>query len=174
MNRRALLRSVPIAVAVGAAGCSGRLRPEVRTESGMGLIHPASEQHLDGGLQPGGSDQQFATAIRDEAPEWVGSDADESLADRLTSDYETGDAFHLIVQLRSSPETPRRLWPITGTSLRWASWSTLQIVVTNEPWEIYDEAERERLQAADELIFTSLWTVTPILDELPDTVRITQ
>ena len=93
----------------------------VRIDQGMGMVHPVSEQHLDKSLQPSESEQQFATAIPDEAPEWVRPDANQSLADRLTGRHETDDAFHLIVQLRSSPETPRRLWPITGTTLRWAS-----------------------------------------------------
>lgn len=174
MRRRALLRSLPAAALAGVAGCAGIGRPSVRMDSGRATLHPAGDLYVANGLQPDGDSRLFVTAVPDDAAGWVGPDADDSLAEPLRTTG--GDRFHVVVQLRSSPEAPISLWPDPGSSFEWATRSTLRARVDVEPWgsldRIDDEAERERLRSADELVFTAVWTLVPGLDSLPEDVEL--
>lgn len=172
MHRRTHLRSVPVFGVVGVAGCStlgASPRPELEIEHDTGTLHPASEQFVTDGLEPGGRAQVHVTATADEAPATVGSDASQSIASTLGNP--NLDAFHVVAQIRSSPEAPMQLWPVTGDPLRWPDPWTLRATVRVEPWGslelIDDEDRREELRLADDLVFTSVWTLSPDVDELP-------
>lgn len=173
MRRRALLRTAPVALLSGVAGCSAPGTPDVEMSQGTARLHPATERYVASGLQPDGEQPLFVAAVPDEAPDRVGADAPDSIAQTLR--YEGGDQFHVVVQLRSTPDAPMALWPTIGSPIEWANSSTLRVTVDVEPWgaldRIDDDADRERLATADELVWTAVWSLTPAIETLPDTVE---
>lgn len=175
MRRRDLLRGVPATALAGTAGCLGTGRPAVRMDSGSGTLHPATELYVANGLQPDGDDGVFVEATADESPELVGPDAEGTLADTLRHPH-VDDRFHVVVQLRSTPDGPMELWPASGGAFDWPDRTTLRATVEVRPWgsfdRIDDEVQRERLRAADELVFTAVWSLVPALDELPPEVAL--
>jgi hypothetical protein len=171
MHRRSLLGSTALLLGSGLAGCT-RLdaRPEVRIDSGHSVLHPAEEQRIAGGLQPGGDEHQFTAVVPDEAPGLIGPDAGRSTANALRRAGD--DQFHVVAQLRSTPDEPLQLRPESGAAFEWRDRSTLHMDARVEPWgsfdRIDDEDLRERLRSADELVSTSVWNLTPAPDELPE------
>ena len=165
MQRRSLIGTTALALGVGLAGCS-RLgtRPEVRMGSGSGTLHPADERYIANGLQPDGDDRVFSAIAPDEAPELVGPDAENPIADRLRNSG-VDDQFHVIVQLRSTPNAPMSLWPIAGSAFEWHGRSTLHVDVEVQPWgsDRIDEEHR----SAKELVYMGVWDLTPAPDDLP-------
>lgn len=174
MRRRALLTALPAMVLVSSAGCTALSRPELRMDAGRAVLHPASEIYIANGLQADGDDRLFVKAVPDSAPDIVGPDADTAIDDVLRNPGL--DQFHIVVQLRSTPEGPMELWPAPGNRFEWADRSTLRVRVDVEPWgsldRIEDEGRRTKLQSADELVYTGVWTVTPALDDLPSNVEL--
>lgn len=170
MRRRSLLATLPAAVALG--GCSAVTSftgPDLRAESGSGHLRPAEERQIAHGLQPDGGDQVYATVAPDEAPDLVTDDTDDHLVDTLSNDG--GDVFTLVMQLRSTPESPMSLMLEPAGEVR-IDGNTLHAEVTVEPWgsldRIDDRDTRESLQSADELVFTSVWNLTPEPRRLPE------
>ena len=174
LSRRKYIAGLGMGILSGAAGCLGNGRPQVRLDSGSATLHAASERYIANGLQPNGDNHVFVTATGDESPELIGSAAKGTLADKLRNPG--SDQFHIVIQLRSSPDGPMELWPSPGRAFEWPDQSTLRATVIVEPWgpfeRIDDETERERIRRADELIFTAVWSLTPGLDELPDDVQL--
>lgn len=144
---------------------------------GSGALHTAAERYVQNGLQPDGDDRLLVVPPPDESPDTVGPDASSSssLADTLRNPG--SDQFHVVVQLRSTPEAPMEIWAVTGqNAFEWAAEDTLRGTVEVRPWggfdRIDDPAERERLASATELVFTGVWTLEPELDTLPETVEL--
>jgi hypothetical protein len=140
-------------------------------ERGFGTIHPADELHIAHGLQSGGTSRVFTNVVPDEAPEWVGPAAEDTIADRLGG-RGTENQFHAIVQLRSTLNAPMRLQPTAGSAFDWRGRSTLRMYAEVHPWgsldRIDDEERRESLRSAEELVYTSLWDLAPVPDDLPE------
>lgn len=176
MRRRELIRTVPAigtAGLVGLAGCAASLRPAVRTDAGFATIHPGSEIVIADGLTPGGSDELFVTAATDEAPELLGPDADTTVRDLLGNPGI--DQFHVVYQTRARSGLPVRIWPESGSAFDWPSYSALRVTVTVDPWgslPSMDEDQRTRLEAADELVVTGIWSLEPRVDPVPDEVEL--
>lgn len=177
MRRRTLLRSVPALAVVGTAGCSAlgaSARPELDMKTGSGVLLPATDSVLADGLDPGGTDRVFVTATADEAPDVVGPDAPDGIESTLRN--RNLDAFHVVVQLRSSPAGPTSLWPARRDPFDWPERWRLRATVSVEPWgsidRIDDEDLRETLRSAEELVFTGVWTLSPAVDDLPETVEL--
>lgn len=143
-------------------------------DSGSATLHPATELFIANGLQPDGDDRVFVRATADESPELLGPAAEGQIADTLRNPGT--DQFHIVVQLRSTPDGPMELWPTTGGAFDWTDESTLRATVDVRPWgqldRIDDEGEREQLHNADELVFTAVWSLTPAVDELPEEVQL--
>lgn len=143
-------------------------------ESGVGVLHPADELHVANGLQPHGDDRVFATVAPDEAPELVGPDANYSIAEALERSA-AADQFHAVVQLRSTPEAPMSIRPVGGSGFEWRE-ETLHVTVDVEPWgsldRIDDDDRREALRSADELVYTSVWDLSPTPDDLPENLTL--
>lgn len=174
MRRRELLRAVPAAALAGAAGCTAAGRPSVRMESGSAVLHPADERYVANGLQPDGRDRLYVAATADAAPDRVGPDAEGTVADTLRNPGL--DQFHVVLQLRSTPDGPLELWPVASSAFEWPDPSTLRATVVVEPWgsldRIDDAARRDALRSADELVFTAVWSLAPAVDSLPDEVEL--
>lgn len=176
MHRRALLRSLPGALLIGSAGCLSLGTPEVRMDSGVGVLHPTSELYIANGLQPDGKNRLFVTAEAASAPDRIGPDLppSHSIANRLRTPESGG--FYIITQLRSTPAGPISLSPAAGSSFEWKNRSTLRADVVVEPWgsldRISDEELRERLATAEELVYTSVWRLVPGVQEVPDEVEL--
>lgn len=174
MSCRTYMTALGTGVLSATAGCTETGRAEVRMDSGSSTLHPATELYIANGLQPKGDDHIFATATGDASPEMVGPAAEGTIADKLRNP--DSNQFHVIVQLRSTPDGPMELWPVGGSAFDWTDQSTLRAIVEVEPWgsfdRIDDEAERERLLTADELIFTTGWSLSPALDEPPHDVQL--
>lgn len=173
MRRRALLTSLPAIALVGTAGCTALSRPELEMESGRAVLHPASEIQIANGLQAHGDDRLFVKAVPDTAPDIVGPDVDPEIGDLLRNPGI--DQFHIVVQLRSTPDGPIELWPAPGNRFEWVDRSTLRVAVEVQPWgsldRIDDEAQRQELQTAEELVYTGVWSLSPSLDDLPSRVE---
>ena len=172
MRRRSLLATLPAAVAV--SGCStvtSLTAPDIRSESGSGHLRPADERQIAHGLQPDGRDQVYATVAPDEARDLVTDDTVDHLVDTLSNDG--GDVFTLVMQLRSTPESPMSLMLEPGGEVQ-IDGNTLHADVTVEAWgpldRIDDRDTRESLQSADELVYTSVWNLSPDRRSLPDRV----
>ena len=177
MRRRALLRSVSVLGVVGVAGCSAfgaSARPELEMKHGSGTLHPASEQFVTNGLEPGGHARVHVTATADEAPDVLEPDASQSIASTLRNS--NPDSFHVVAQIRSSPAAPMDLWPVTSDPFGWPDRWTLRATVRVEPWisleQMDDEDRREELRSADDLVFTSVWTLSPDVEELPKEIEL--
>jgi len=82
----------------------------------------------------------------------------------------------VVLQLRSDPTAPTAIAPAIGGGLGWADRDTLRAHVAVEPWgpldRVDDEERRERLRSADELVYTTVWAVTPGVDDPPETVEL--
>ena len=177
MRRRALLRaagSAAVGGTVALAGCTALGRPELFAGDASGTLHPASEEYVAGGLEPGGDTRVFATAAPDSAPDLVGADADYSFADTLRNPG-LDDAFHVVAELRSTPDEPRSFDIGETDQFSWRDRSTVRARLATEPWGSLDDIDPERrrreLQGADELVFSVVWSVTPQADPLPETVE---
>lgn len=174
MRRRTLLRTAPLAALSGIAGCSSLGNPDVDTKRGRAQLHPAPDRYLANGLQPDADHRLFVTAVPDEAPDRVGPDANDAIADVLRNPGT--DQFHVLVQLRSTPDAPMELWPAVGDPFEWTGQSTLRVTVDVEPWgsldRIDDDAQRERLATANELVWTAVWTLAPAIGNPPDDVEL--
>jgi hypothetical protein len=172
MRRRSLLTTLPaVATLGGCSTLSSLTTPEIRAESGSGHLRPADELQIAHGLQPDGDDHVYATVAPDEAPDLVTDDTDDHLVDTLSNDG--GDVFTLVMQLRSTPDAPMSLMLTPGGDVR-IDGRTLHAAVTVESWgpldRIDDRATRESLQSADELVYTSVWNLTPEPRSLPQQV----
>jgi hypothetical protein len=177
MRRRALLRaagSAAVGGTVALAGCTAFDRPELSAGDATGVLHPADEEHVPGGLNPGGDDRLFATAAPDSAPDLVGADADYSFADTLRNPG-LEDAFHVVAQVRSTPDEPRSFDIGETDQFSWADRSTIRARLATEPWmpleEVDPEQRRRELREADDLVFSAVWSVEPGVDPLPETVE---
>lgn len=162
MQRRRVLAGA--AALVGLTGCLGDSRPELSLHTGVGRLHPASERYLTDGLEPGGVRSEYAAAVPDATPEAVASAAPDSLAERLRGDREAAQ-FHVLTELRSTPTEPLRFG--TGQAVGWAD-GALRFTTNVTPVEKLEG----RLAAADELVYTAVWSVRPGLEELPDEVEL--
>ena len=174
MRRRALLRSIPTVAIAGIAGCTAFGRPELQMQSGRAVLHPAAEINIKNGLLPDGDDRVFVTATADSSPDLLGPDVDQEIEDLLANSGM--DQFHIVVQLRSSPEGPIEIWPAAGHRFEWVDRSTLRVWVEVDSWgsldRIDDAERREALQSADELVYTAVWSLSPALDQLPAEVEL--
>lgn len=177
MRRRSLLRvagTAAVGGTVALAGCAALTRPDLRAEFSVGVLHPADEQYVVGGLRPGGDARVFATAAADSAPERVGADAGGPVADTLRNPG-IEDKFHVVVQLRSTPAAPRGLAFSTTERFSWQDRSTLRVRLVPEPWgslaDVEPDDSRRALRSADELVYTVVWSVVPAVDPLPETVE---
>jgi hypothetical protein len=177
MHRRALLRAAGTAAVGGTvalAGCTALGRPELSAGSASGVLHPADEEYVAGGLDPGGDDRLFATAAADSAPDLVGADADYTFADTLRNPG-LEDAFHVVAQVRSTPDEPRSFDIGETDQFSWQDRSTIRARLATEPWmpleEVDPERRRRELREADELVFSAVWSVKPKVDPLPETVE---
>ena len=178
MRRRALLRaagSAAVGGTVALAGCTALGRPELSTGFASGTLHPASEEYVAGGLEPSGDDRLFATAAADSAPELVGADAEGSVGvAAMLRNPSPEDPFHLVAQVRSTPAEPRGI-SLVSAAFSWQDRSTLRARLTTEPWgsldDIDPEQRRRELQEADELVYSAVWSVTPQVNPLPETVE---
>jgi hypothetical protein len=169
-SRRDLLATAGAGSLAALAGCSNPLRPEIRLAGGFGTIHPGSDIVIANGLVPGSGDV-YATVVPDEAPDRVGPDAATEVVDRL-SNASTEDIFHLVVQVRSLPAAPisLRVWDVELRNRR-----TLRAEVGVDSWDVLDNvegAERERLESAESLVYTTIWSVTPSVSPLPEDVEL--
>jgi len=164
MQRRSLLHTAALSLSIGIAGCAKLSQPKVRMESGSGTLHPTTDRVIADGLQPDGEDRLYATIVPDEAPDKIGPDADDSIVDVLQNPG-AEEQFHGIVQLRSAPDNPKEVWPVTGSAFEWRNRSTLQAEVDIDSWG----AERldEELRSAQELVYTGIWNLQPRPEELP-------
>ncbi|WP_255195859.1 hypothetical protein [Halorarius litoreus] len=172
MRRRSLLATLPAAAALG--GCSSLsslTAPDLRPESGSGVLQPADELQIAHGLQPDGDDGVYAIVAPDEARDLVTEDTDDHLVDTLSNDG--GDVFTLVLQMRSTPDAPISLMLEPGGDVR-VERNTLHADVVVEPWGSLDRIDhretRESLRSADELVYTSVWNLTPELRSLPEQV----
>jgi hypothetical protein len=177
MRRRSLLRSAGVAAVGGTvalAGCTALTRPDLSTDSATGVLHSADDVYVVDGLQPGGDRRVFATAAPDSAPALVGADADGGFGDTLRNPG-LEDAFHVVAQVRSTPDEPRGIALSVGDLFSWQDRSTLRVRLATEPWGPLDDVDPERrrreLETADELVYSVVWTVTPAVDPLPETVE---
>lgn len=174
VGRRTYLAALGTGVLTGVAGCTGTGRPEVRLDSGSATLHPATELYIANGLQPNGENRVFVRATPDESPELIGPAAEGQIADTLRNPG--SNQFHIVVQLRSTPDSPMELWPASGGAFDWPGPKTLRSTVEVRPWgqldRIDDDTDRERLRTADEVVFTAIWSMTPSVDELPDEVQL--
>jgi hypothetical protein len=177
MRRRSLLRAAGIAAVGGTtalSGCTALARPDLGTDFGIGVLHPADEEFVTGGLRAGGDSRVFATAVPDSAPERVGADADAGLGDVLRNPASEAQ-FHVVAQLRSTPADPRGIALGAFERFSWRDWSTLRVRLATEPWgslaDIDPESRRRELQSADELLYTVVWSVVPAVDPIPETVE---
>jgi hypothetical protein len=156
------------------AGCSSRGNTDVEMDRGRARLHPATDRYVANGLQPNGDDRLFVAAVPDEAPSRVGPDATDSIAEALQ--YAGNDQFHLVVQLRSTPDGPMELWPAVRDPFEWTTQSALRVTVDVEPWgsldRVDDEDRRKRLATANELVWTAVWSLTPNVEDLPDDVEL--
>jgi hypothetical protein len=176
MRRRALLRaagSAAVGGTVALAGCTALGRPELSAGDASGTLHPADEEYVAGGLEPGGDARVFATAASDSTPDLVGADAEGSVADTLRNPS-LEDPFHIVAQVRSTPAEPRGI-SLAGVAFSWRNRTTLRVRLPTEPWmpleEVDPEQRRRELQEADELVFSAVWSVEPGVDPLPETVE---
>lgn len=168
-SRRQILSAIGAGGLTAIAGCSSQTT--IRMDSGMGTIHPADELHIAHGLQPDGNANVFARVVPDQAPEYVGPAASTYLRDTLQNP--APEVFHVIIQIRSTPEGPIEL---SLDDVRRRNQKTIDCAVTVAPWgsfsRIDDTELRERLQSADELVYTSVWSLTPSPKQLPETVHL--
>lgn len=173
-TRRRLLSTAGALALAGLAGCATGARPRLRMDRGVGVLHPAVDRYLATGLRTDGDRDLFATATDDPASDVVGPDASASIADALDRPGE--DVFHVVAQLRSSPDAPRALRLALTDTFEWPDRRTLRASVAVEPWgslDRVDDAEtRAALRAADELRYTVVWTLTPAPDRLPADVTL--
>lgn len=174
-SRRAVLAALGVAGLGSITGCASYTslsRPELRMETGTGILHPASETYIAHGLQEAGDDRVFATVAHDQSPGLVGPDAETRIANELRYPNQP-PVTYVVLQLRSTPESPIA---IHVDRLGWASRRTLRADVSVRPWgsldRIEDEQQHQRLQRADELVYTSLWAFTPTLETLPKSVAL--
>jgi|APHM01.1.fsa_nt_gi hypothetical protein len=154
MRRRSLLA----ATGVGLAGCA-RLTspPAVRFDSGHARLHPASERVFTTGLDD--ESRPSATAVPDEAPELLGPDASQVTVDTLTTP-EREEQFHVVTQLRSTPDQPRELSPAVGSTFEWVDRSTLRFHTEIDPWGDLDDLKNaEKYRTAERLVYTGVWTI---------------
>lgn len=169
-SRRRFLTALGLGGLAPIAGCSSG-RSTVRMESGMGVLHPADERYIAHGLQPEGPASVFARVVPDQAPEYVGPAASYQFRDILMNPGL--DAFHVILQIRSTPDAPIELML---DDVRWRNRQTLVCSVTVAPWgplsRIDDRERRERLRSAEELVYTSVWSLTPSPKQLPEDVEL--
>ncbi|MEZ3117582.1 hypothetical protein RYH80_16825 [Halobaculum sp. MBLA0147] len=169
MRRRALLTRLGTAVGSGLlAGCVGIGRPTVRVSRGTSTIHPGDEQWIDGGLDPSGDRETFATLVPDRAPEWIGADADTGIADTLRN-AGVAEQFHLVVEHQTDPREPRSVVPTHGDDPEWDGRDELVVPVTHDPWGGDSFADDEVPESA---VATGVWTLEPGFDDLPDEVRL--
>jgi hypothetical protein len=91
---------------------------------------------------------------------------------------EDGGVFHAVIQTRSTPESPYHLSPASLRGPYWRGRDTLVFPVELEEWGplngIDDDAKRERLQSAGELVTMAGWSVTPALSYFPSNVDLAQ
>lgn len=168
MQRRSLLQTTALSLAGSVAGCATLApRPDIRMVSGSGILHAATDSVIADGLQAGGEERTYATIVPDEAPDRLGPDADDGIVDTLQNPG-AQDQCHGIVQLRSTPDDPKELWPVTGDAFSWQGRSTIQAEVDIDSWG----ADRldEELRSASELVFTGVWDLRPRPADLPDLV----
>ncbi|WP_336001148.1 hypothetical protein [Halorientalis halophila] len=172
------LVTLGVTSAFGARGALGR--PAVRLTGGHAYVHPAADRAIENGLQPDGDDDAYVTVVADEAPAVAGPDLDPNVRERLETAEtdEEGGVFHAVIQTRSTPESAYYLTPAGLGDPYWRGRDTLVFPVAVESWgsldDIDDGAEGERLRSADELVTTSIWSVTPSLRTLPSTVDLAQ
>lgn len=177
-RRDVLAAGVGSLLTLGATSALGR--PSVRLAGGHAYLHPATDRAIANGLQPGSDDEAYVTVVPDEAPDAAGPDLDEGVRETLETPEtdEEGGVFHAIIQTRSTPESAYYLTPAGLADPYWRGRDTLVFPVAVEPWgsldEIDDRAERERLRSADELVTTSIWSVTPSLYYFPSHVDLAQ
>lgn len=164
-SRRALLAGLGAGGAAVLAGCSGAFRPTIHVSFGVGVIHPATDAVLSGGLQTSDKNE-FSTVADHPAAGLLGPDAPDVIRRALTGPRDE-PAFHAVLQYRSTPDNPRATFVRKAA---WQDWWTLGLATDVEPWGSFDsvdEKARRRLENADELVYTSVWSLTPSLDRLP-------
>lgn len=159
MRRRTLLGSAA-GVVVGTAGCLGGSQPDLSIRTGAGTLHPASQQYITDGLEPGGDRSAYAAVAPDEAPDLVGADASTPIARRLRRGG--ADQFHIVTQLRSTPAAPLRFG--TSQAVSWEEGRTVRLTTTVETATDLDAT----LNSASQLVYTAVWGIEPELEELPD------
>ena len=176
MQRRSVLGMLGLGLTGGVAGCSSaQSRPSVELDSTVGITHPATESYIVDGLAANGDNRVFTQVTGDAAPELVGPDATHPVNNRLRGRGHE-DQFHLIVQLRSTPDAPLVLWPMRHrevpdrVELRDDSTLVAQV-------DVYSDIHRNErihgeLPEAEELVHTSVWSLTPTIDPLPEDVRL--
>ena len=137
------------------------LRPELQVRTGVSRLHPASGRVIADGLEPDASDS-FITVAPPEATALAGQDAPETVTDALESaEADRGDRLAVVVQLRSTPDSPRRL-QVRGVD--WRGPRTLAVRAQVDEWgslSSVDTEERERLRTAAWLTSTGVWTLSP-------------
>lgn len=165
MERRSLLHTTALSLCAGLTGCAQLSPPpEVRMVSGSGTLHAATDRVITDGLTADGEERMYATIVPDEAPERLGPDADDSIVDTLQNPG-AEEQFHGIVQLRSPPDDPKEIWPVTGSEIEWQGQSTIQVEVDIDSWGT-DRLDNE-LRTAQELVYTGIWNFRPRPAALP-------
>jgi hypothetical protein len=179
LSRRDLLAAgAGSLLTLGATSALGR--PSVRLTGGHADLHPAADRAIDNGLQQDGEEQAYVTLVADEAPAVAGPDLDPEVRETLKTAEtdEEGGVFHVIIQTRSTFESAYYLTPAGLRDPYWRGRDTLVVPVTVEEWGsldgIDDDARRERLRSAEELVTTSIWGVTPALHVFPSNVDLAQ
>ena len=163
MRRRRVIAGA--AALAGLTGClSSESRPELSLHTGVGQLHSADERYLADGLEPGGDRSKYAAAVPDAAPDAIAPAASDSVAERLRGRRDAAQ-FHVLTELRSPPTEPLRF----GTAQA-VGWSDGAIQFTTEVIPV--ERLEEGLAAADEIVYTAVWTVRPGVEDLPGEVEL--
>lgn len=137
------------------------LRPGLQVRTGVSRLHPASDRVIADGLEPDTSDS-FITVAPPEATALGGQDAPETVTDALESaEADRDDRLSIVIQLRSRPDSPRRL-QVRGVD--WRPPQTLEVRAQVDEWgslSSVDAEERERLRTAEWLTSTGIWSLSP-------------
>jgi hypothetical protein len=160
VSRRTLVSSFG-AGAIGTIAGWRILRPAVRVRTGVSHLHPASEPAIENRLRPDTAHRGIGLVPPD-ATALVGPTTPESIATALErAETDATDRVHVVVQLESTPDDPRRLHI---EDVGWRFPRTLVATTSTDEWgslsDIDDEEERERLANADRLVTTGIWSLS--------------
>jgi|GEM_PF-5807836 len=160
-SRRTLLKAGGL-IALGAVAGRTFAYPDVELEYGVGTLHPASDRVLAADALGDGAHP--AAFVRGDGTYLSGPDASEPVRRALSE----SDTVRIVSRHRSTPDNPEGLF---FRRVTWDGVWTLAVDADVRPWSALDnvDGERgERLRSADELQYTTVWTLSTGLSGLPD------